>query len=95
MIFTVDNIIKINYPLNIQEDGIQNIITSIKKLDLNNKTIDLETEDIAISLVFFFRELLNNEDLNITLKVRKKVYNMLVKNFGEIFTSLNLKVSDE
>ena len=99
MINTVDNKIRIIYPLNIKEDGIQEIINEVNKL-LNNdrtnfKSIQLETDDIALSLVFLFKDLMTREDLNIELIVTPKVYNMLTSNFSEIFNNPKLKVSNE
>lgn len=94
MIHTVDNRVRIIYPLNIQEEQIQEIIYTLKGMDLSNKILELDTDDIAISLVFYFKELITSDD-NIEIKVTPKVYNMLTTNFKEIFDSKRLKVKDE
>ena len=84
----------INYPLNIKEEGIQAIVYELKNMNISNKIIKLDTDDIAISLVFYFKDLITSDE-DIVIEVTQKVYNMLIGNFGEIFKSDKLRVTDE
>ena len=93
MISTVDKEIKVIYPLDFTEDEIQGQIQEIKNLDLTQfNSIKLLNDDIALSLLFYFKELITNTDLDITLYVRESVFEKLTKNFKEIFDINKLKV---
>lgn len=93
MISTVDKEIKVIYPLDYTEDELQGEIQEIKNLDLTQyNSIKLLNDDISISLLFYFKELITNTDLDITLYVRESVFEKLTKNFKEIFDIDQLKV---
>ena len=93
MISTVDKEIKVIYPLDFTEEEIQGQIQEIKELDLTQfNSIKLLNDDIALSLLFYFKELITNIDLDITLYVRESVFEKLTKNFKEIFDINKLKV---
>lgn len=96
MIHTEDNLVRVNYPLNFTEEQVQGMINELKALDLNKiNSIYLETDDIALSLVFYFKELIQSKELDITIYVRPPVNYMLVQNFKEVFGSDKLKVQYE
>ena len=93
MISTVDKEIKVIYPLDFTEEEIQGQIQEIKNLDLTQfNSIKLLNDDIALSLLFYFKELITNTDLDITLYVRESVYTRLIENFKEVFDVDQLKV---
>ena len=63
MISTVDKEIKVIYPLDFTEEEIQGQIQEIKNLDLTQfNSIKLLNDDIALSLLFYFKELITNTD---------------------------------
>lgn len=93
MISTVDKEVKVIYPLDFTEEDIQGQIQEIKDLDLTQyNSIKLLNDDIALSLLFYFKELITNTDLDITLYVRESVYTRLIENFKEVFDVDQLKV---
>lgn len=93
MISTVDKEVKVIYPLDFTEEDIQGQIQEIKDLDLTQyNSIKLLNDDIALSLLFYFKELITNTDLDITLYVRESVYKRLIENFKEVFDVDQLKV---
>lgn len=86
----------INYPLAYTEEQVQKLINDLKNhfynIDSNAfelkrfKRIQLDTQDIAISLLFFFKELISSEqfkELNTEIYFQPKVYDLIIKNFGE------------
>lgn len=101
MIHTVDNRIHVIYPLNYNEEELQVLIYELKEtIDFqqrNNKNpieIYLDTDDIAISLLFYFKDLIEKND-NITLFLKETLYETVKYSFEEsgIFNSNNLKVN--
>lgn len=93
MISTVDKTIKVIYPLDYTEEEIQGLIQEIKNLDLTTfNSLILLNDDIALSLLFYFKELLTDIRLNITLTVRLGVYDKLIELFKEVFNTDKLKV---
>ena len=95
MISLVDKKLTIIYPQNSTEEEIQGLIQTIKDLDLNNiDSILLLNAEIAMSLLFYFKELITTR-LNITLYVRENIADILINNFEEIFNTNNLKVHYE
>ena len=68
IMFIQDNILKITYASSATEEDIQKLIVDIK-LNLSPKidTIQIDNEDMPISLLFFLVELLKNDNLNLTL----------------------------
>lgn len=101
MIHTVDNRIHVIYPLNYNEEELQVLIYELKETvdfqQKNNKNpieIYLDTDDIAISLLFYFKDLIE-KDKNITLFLKETLYETVKHSFEEsgIFNSNNLKVN--
>lgn len=93
MISTVDKTIKVIYPLDYTEEEIQGLIQEIKNLDLTTfNSLILLNDDIALSLLFYFKELLTDTRLDITLTVRLSVYDKLIELFKEVFNTDKLKV---
>ena len=101
-IYTVDNKVYINYPLNYTEDQVQTLISELKSLfyikDTNAfdlvkfEKIQLDTEDIGISLLFFFKELMESihfKNSEIELYFQSKVYDTIIKNFSKIDEAFN------
>ena len=92
----VDDQVRVIYPLNFDEEQIQGLIQELKNLDYSGiKSLYLDTEDIAISLVFYFKDLIeksNKQELDISIYVKEPVYEMLVQNFAEIFGSDKLRM---
>lgn len=110
MLHTVDNKIHIIYPLNYSEEQIQGLIQELRnkmEMDYNINSIYLDTTDIAISLVFYFKELLESRVTSenkgtkneFCIYLKEPVYNLIKENFIKadiidmnIFNSENLKI---
>lgn len=96
------------YPLNYSEYQIQKLIEDLEKMLVNDekefnldsfKKIILDTEDIAISLLFFFQKLLKSkafQDSNTEIYFHSKVYESIKYNFHNepIFQSEKIKKVD-
>lgn len=105
-IHTVDNKVYINYPLDVSEEQVQTLIRDLKNLFFNNQlkafeltkyiSIQLDTNDIALSLLFFFKELIGSEsykESNTEIYFQPYVYDLIMNNFGkeEVFNSKRIK----
>lgn len=82
------------YPLNYSELQIQSLIEELKAKLINDEDefidsfqhITLDTEDIAISLLFFFQKILNMKsfkDSETIIFFHPKVYASILSNFPE------------
>lgn len=92
MINTVDNQLKVIYPLNYTEEQVQGLIQELRARDFSKlNSLTLDTEDVAMSIVFYFKELLEKE-LDLVIYVRENVYNMLIENFEDTFKSNRLQI---
>jgi len=74
--FIQDNIIKITYASSATEEDVQKLIKDLTK-NINEEidTIQIDNDDMPISLLFFFVELLRSK--SIILKVTEKLYSRL------------------
>jgi hypothetical protein len=100
-----DGKLYIIYPLNYSEYQIQKLIEDLEKTLVNNEKefnldsleqIILDTEDIAISLLFFFQKLLKSktfQNSNTKIYFHPKVYESIKNNFHDepLFQSEKIK----
>ena len=78
--FIQDNILKITYASSATEDDIQKLITGIKnKLSPQIDTIQIDNEDMPISLLFFLVDVLKNDNMNLMVNavLFKRLQNIL------------------
>lgn len=78
--FIQDNILKITYASSATEDDIQKLIAGIKnKLSPQIDTIQIDNEDIPISLLFFLVDVLKNDNMNLMVNavLFKRLQNIL------------------
>lgn len=78
--FIQDNILKITYASSATEDDIQKLIEGIKnKLSPQIDTIQIDNEDMPISLLFFLVDVLKNDNMNLMVNavLFKRLQNIL------------------
>lgn len=78
--FIQDNILKITYASSATEDDIQKLIVGIKnKLSPQIDTIQIDNEDMPISLLFFLVDVLKNDNMNLMVNavLFKRLQNIL------------------
>lgn len=111
-IFMEDDKLYIIYPLSFNEEQIQELLKDLKQiLNPNNsnvfdltklKSIQLDTEDIALNLLFFFKELIESDkfkEAETILYFQPKVYHSILEKFEnltDVFNSPRIrKVTNE